>query len=70
MTGKLPATQGSAPGGPGVVGLVDEVLDLLGGRSAGSRRLFGGVMAGAMIGAALAGFLLRPRPVGTRRRRD
>jgi hypothetical protein len=70
MTGKLPATAGAAPGGPAEAGLVDEVLDLLGGRSDGSRRLFGGVIAGAMIGAALAGFLLRPRPIGKRRRRD
>lgn len=69
MTGRLPSAPGADPGGPDMAGIVDQVLDLLGGRSDRSRRLFGGVIAGAVIGAAVAGFVLHQRPGRDRRRR-
>jgi hypothetical protein len=70
MSPKQLSAPGADPGSPELARLAGEVLDLLGGRSVRSRRLMGGVMAGALLGAALAGFLLRPRPSSGRRRHD
>ena len=41
-----------------------EVVDLLGGESEGSRRFLGGIIAGALVGAALAGTALLRRRAG------
>lgn len=45
-----------------------ELMDLLGGESEGSRRFLGGLIAGALVGAALAGsaFLRRRGGGGVR----
>jgi hypothetical protein len=40
---------------PRVLGSLTELADLLGGESDRSRRFLGGVIAGALVGAALAG---------------
>jgi hypothetical protein len=60
-------TRGTAGGRTGIGPLAD-AADLLGGESERSRRLLGGLMAGALVGAALAGYLLRSRQGGGRRR--
>jgi hypothetical protein len=44
---------------PAALDSISEVADLLGGRSDRSRRLMGGVAAGALLGAALAGVIVR-----------
>jgi hypothetical protein len=67
MTGRLPTPESGQGLSP--AGLVGEALDLLGGQSVRSRRLFGGLMAGALIGAALAGMLLRQAQRGGGARR-
>ncbi len=55
-------------GEPPVPGGLAEVMDLLGGESEGSRRFLGGLIAGALVGAALAGTaLLRRRGGGSAR---
>jgi hypothetical protein len=51
-------------------GVLAELTDLLGGESEGSRRFLGGIIAGALVGAAVAGTaLLRRRAGGGARRR-
>ena len=45
-----PAGSGMAPGGP-----LSGLADLLGGESDRSRRFLGGLIAGALVGAAIAG---------------
>jgi hypothetical protein len=57
-------TAGGAPG----IGTLADVADLFGGESERSRRLLGGLMAGALVGAALAGYVLRSRQGGGRPR--
>ena len=49
-------------------GGLTELVDLLGGESEGSRRFLGGLIAGALVGAALAGsaFLRRRGGGGAR----
>jgi hypothetical protein len=42
-------------------GLLADVAELLGGESARSRRFLGGLIVGALVGAALAGGSLRRR---------
>lgn len=49
--------------------MLGDIAGLLGGRSDRSRRLLGGVTAGAMVGAALAGFVLHSLRTGSRRTR-
>jgi len=58
-------------GGP--AGSIGELADLLGGESDRSRRFLGGLVAGALVGAAIAGSALvrrrwsgSPRQAGTR----
>lgn len=68
MSRRLPLAPRPVPGDMDPAGLLGEAMDLLGGRSVRSRRLLGGVMAGALLGAAVAGLLLRPRPARKRRR--
>lgn len=50
----------------GTTGELADLLDLVGGDSARSRRFLGGVVAGALLGAAIAGsaLLRRHRPTG------
>jgi hypothetical protein len=51
-------------------GVLAELTDLLGGESEGSRRFLGGIIAGALVGAAVVGTaLLRRRARGGARRR-
>jgi len=40
---------------PPLQGGLADLLDLLGGESEGSRRFLGGLIAGALVGAAVAG---------------
>ncbi len=40
---------------PPMQGGLAEIVELLGGESEGSRRFLGGLIAGALVGAALAG---------------
>ena len=57
-------------GEPPAQGVLTELMDLLGGESEGSRRFLGGIIAGALVGAAVAGTaLLRRRAGGGARRR-
>lgn len=49
---------------PPTQGVFTEVVDLLGGESEGSRRFLGGIIAGALVGAALAGTTLLRRRAG------
>jgi hypothetical protein len=57
-------------GEPPAQGVLTELADLLGGESEGSRRFLGGIIAGALVGAAVAGTaLLRRRAGGGARRR-
>ena len=57
-------------GEPPAQGALTELMDLLGGESEGSRRFLGGIIAGALVGAAVAGTaLLRRRAGGGARRR-
>ena len=57
-------------GEPPAQGVLTELTDLLGGESEGSRRFLGGIIAGALVGAAVAGTaLLRRRGGGGARRR-
>ncbi len=57
-------------GEPPAQGGLAELADLLGGESEGSRRFLGGIIAGALVGAAVAGTaLLRRRGGGGARRR-
>ncbi len=51
-------------GEPPAQGVFTEVVDLLGGESEGSRRFLGGIIAGALVGAALAGTALLRRRAG------
>lgn len=56
-------------GGPRPLGGLADLADLLGGESERSRRFLGGLAAGALVGAALAGAVLfRRQPGGTRER--
>lgn len=51
------------PIGPRPLGALADLAELLGGDSPRSRRFLGGMVAGALVGAALAGsVLLRRRP--------
>lgn len=53
----------SRPTGPRPLGALADLAELLGGDSQRSRRFLGGVIAGTLVGAALAGSaLLRRRP--------
>jgi hypothetical protein len=55
--------------GPRSLGSLADLAELLGGESERSRRFLGGVVAGALVGAALAGALLvRRQPGGPRDR--
>lgn len=57
----------STPVGPRPLGALADLAELLGGDSPRSRRFLGGAIAGALVGAALAGSLLmRRRPPGDR----
>jgi hypothetical protein len=57
-------------GDPPAQGVLTELVDLLGGESDGSRRFLGGIIAGALVGAAVTGTaLLRRRAGGGARRR-
>ena len=51
-------------GEPREQGVLTELVDLLGGESEGSRRFLGGIIAGALVGAALAGTALLRRRAG------
>lgn len=51
-------------GQPPMQGGLAELADLLGGESEGSRRFIGGLIAGALVGAALAGMALLRRRGG------
>jgi hypothetical protein len=55
-------------GQPSTQGGLAELMELLGGESEGSRRFLGGLIAGALVGAALAGsaFLRRRGGGGAR----
>jgi len=61
-TGSRRTARGTRPLG----GLAD-LAELLGGESDRSRRLLGGLVAGAVVGAAIAGTVLH---LGRSRRRD
>jgi hypothetical protein len=50
------------------LGSLADLADLLGGESDRSRRFLGGVVAGALVGAALAGATLLRRRAGDRHR--
>jgi hypothetical protein len=51
-------------GEPPMQGGLAELMELLGGESEGSRRFIGGLIAGALVGAALAGTALLRRRGG------
>lgn len=55
--------------GPRVPGGLEDLADLLGGDSDRSRRFLGGVIAGALVGAAVAGSALLRRRGDPRGRR-
>jgi len=57
-TGPTGKSRHTAPDTRPLGGLAD-LADLLGGESDRSRRLLGGLVAGAVVGAAIAGTLLR-----------
>jgi len=50
-----PVTEPGAPAGPRPLGGLADLADLLGGESAGSRRFVSGLIAGALVGAIVAG---------------
>jgi hypothetical protein len=52
------ARGGSGPGVAPGIGAVAGIVDLLGGESDRSRRFLGGLVAGALVGAAVAGMAL------------
>lgn len=51
-------------GEPPVQGGLAQLVEILGGESEGSRRFLGGLIAGALVGAALAGTALLRRRGG------
>jgi hypothetical protein len=53
---------------PRALGGLADLADLLGGESDRSRRFLGGIVAGALVGAALAGATLLRRRAGDRQR--
>lgn len=46
---------------PGVAGVLGEIAELLGGETGRSRRFLRGLVAGALVGAAITGGSLRRR---------
>ncbi len=58
-------SDGTPPSGPRPLGGLADLAELLGGDTQGSRRFLGGLVVGALVGAALAGgTLLRRRRNG------